>query len=109
MFIAPPPDAEERQVRDEIEQLSEELKRHLRQGNRWTGQLRRMTFVRNVQGSNTIEGINASIDDINAIAAGEKPSEIDDGTAKALTGYQQAMTYLRCSFGEQREARPGSV
>lgn len=94
MFTAPPYDAREREVRSEIEKLNEELRFHLRQGNRWHGALRRTTFARNVQGSNTIEGINASVDDINAIAAGEKPAAIDDETEQALAGYQQAMTFV---------------
>jgi Fic family protein len=94
VFTAPPLDAQEREVRDEIEKLNEELRFHLRQGNRWNGALRRTTFARNVQGSNTIEGINASVDDINAIAAGEKPAAIDDETQQALAGYQQAMTFV---------------
>ncbi|QBE48879.1 Fic family protein [Leucobacter triazinivorans] len=94
MFIAPPLSIQEREVRNAIEELNQELRIHLRQGNRWEGALRRTTFARNVQGSNTIEGINASVDDINAIAAGEKPAAIDHETEKALAGYQQAMTFV---------------
>ena len=94
MFIAPQLDPEELLVRAEIQRLNDELKFHLRQGNRWTGALRRTTFARNVQGSNSIEGINASVDDIDAIAAGEKPPTVDEETEKALAGYQLAMTYV---------------
>lgn len=94
MFIAPELDEQERQVLAEIEKQNADLRLLLRQGNRWTGQLRRMTFARNVQGSNSIEGINASIDDINAIGAGENPADLSPETEQALAGYQEAMTYV---------------
>lgn len=94
MFYAPKLDDREKQVLDEIAKQNVDLRFMLRQTNRWTGQLRRMTFARNVQGSNSIEGINASIDDINAIEAGEKPADVSDETEQALSGYQEAMTYV---------------
>jgi Fic family protein len=53
-----------------------------------------MTFARNVQGSNSIEGINASVDEVAAIAQGEKPATVDEETERALAGYQLAMTYV---------------
>ncbi|MDO9395969.1 MAG: Fic family protein [Herbiconiux sp.] len=53
-----------------------------------------MTFARNVQGSNSIEGIDASVDDVAALAQGERPATIDDDTERALVGYQLAMTYV---------------
>jgi Fic family protein len=94
MFLAPRLDQKELKVLAEIEKLNKSLQFLLRQNNRWNGELRRMTFARNVQGSNTIEGINASIDDINAIAAGEKPLNVSLETEHALAGYQEAMTFV---------------
>lgn len=94
VFTTPKLGPEELRVRESIQKLNDELKFHLRQGNRWTGALRRTTLARNVQGSNTIEGVNASVDDIDAIAAGEKPPSVDDETERALVGYQLAMTYV---------------
>lgn len=84
MFIAPALDEAESKVRSEIQQLNDTLALQVRQGNRWTAALRRMTFARNVQGSNSIEGINASVDDVGAIAQGEKPATVDDDTERAL-------------------------
>ena len=40
--------------------------------NRWTGLLRRAMFARAVQGSNSIEGINANLDEVVA-AIEQKP------------------------------------
>lgn len=94
MFIALSLTSQEQEVRREIQTYNDALAYQVRQGNRWTAPLRRMTFARNVQGSNSIEGINASVDDVAAIAQGEKPVSVDDDTERALAGYQLAMTYV---------------
>lgn len=94
MYIAPSLSSEERDVRAAIRQLSADLRHQVRQGNSWSAPLRRMTFARNVQGSNSIEGINASVDDVAAIAQGETPPTVDEDTERALAGYQLAMTYV---------------
>jgi Fic family protein len=60
---------------------------------RWTGFLRRNTFARAIQGSNSIEGINASLDDALAIIDNEKPETVEEETRAALLGYRNAMTY----------------
>ncbi|MGW8483529.1 Fic family protein [Microbacterium sp. NPDC055903] len=94
MFVLPELDPQEQDVRADIQDFNDRLALQVRQGNRWTAPLRRMTFARNVQGSNSIEGINASVDDVAAIAQGEKPSTVDEETERALAGYQLAMTYV---------------
>ncbi|WP_435748295.1 Fic family protein [Microbacterium sp. PMB16] len=94
MYVAPELTSEEQDVRAEIQKWNDALTFQVRQRNRWTAPLRRMTFARNVQGSNSIEGINASVDDVAAIAAGEKPATVDEETERALAGYQLAMTYV---------------
>lgn len=94
MFIAPALDDDEQAVRLEIQKFNDALALQVRQGNRWTASLRRTTFARNVQGSNSIEGINASVDDVAAIAQGETPASVDEETERALVGYQLAMTYV---------------
>lgn len=60
---------------------------------RWTGGLRRMLEARAIQGSNTIEGFDASLDDVLAVMDGESPLDADTATRLALQGYQEAMTY----------------
>src|SRR5699024_11048191 len=94
MFELPELDTREIEVRASIRKLNEELRHQLRIGNRWTSALRRTNFARNVQGSNSIEGIHASVDDIDAIAAGERPVDVDAETTQALAAYQQAMTFV---------------
>lgn len=101
MFAAPALDEKESAVRAEIEDLAQHLRMHVRSGNRWTGALRRSTLARNVQGSNSIEGILASVDEVGGIAVGETPATVDHKTEKALAGYQLAMTYvLQLAKGE---------
>ena len=61
---------------------------------RWAGSLRRTTFARAIQGSNTIEGYNASLDE--AIAAVDEEPTLDERTETwyAINGYRAALTYI---------------
>lgn len=61
---------------------------------RWVGTLRKSTFARVIQGSNAIEGYNASMDE--AMAAVEEEQPIDERTETwfAINGYRSAMTYI---------------
>lgn len=62
---------------------------------RWTGLLRRSEFARAIQGSNSIEGFNVTVDDAVAAIEGEEPL-IDERTEAwlAVRGYREAMTYI---------------
>jgi Fic family protein len=53
-----------------------------------------MAVARAVQGSNSIEGYRASLDDVVAVVDGEAPLDATDETRQALLGYQEAMTYV---------------
>lgn len=94
IFATPVCDERERAVIAEIGELRRNLKFQVQEPERWTGQLRRMSLGRAIQSSNSIEGINASLDDALAVAAGEEPMDADRETAAALAGYRQAMTYV---------------
>jgi Fic family protein len=61
---------------------------------RWTGFLRRNTFAKAMQGSNSIEGINADLAQAVAIIDDEKPESMEEETEKALIAYRVAMTYI---------------
>jgi len=61
---------------------------------RWVGCLRRMALARAVQASNSIEGYNASLDDVVAAVDGEPTIEASEETSLALSGYRDAMTYV---------------
>ncbi len=63
----------------EIDASRERLRLHLQQQpRRWTGLLRRSTFARAIQRSNSIEGFNATVDD--AVAAIDQEEPIDPKT-----------------------------
>ncbi|MDZ3836494.1 MAG: Fic family protein [Rhodospirillales bacterium] len=62
--------------------------------SRWTGFLRRTAFARAIQGSNSIEGYTASVDQAVAIVDDEKPGTLDEETVRALVGYRNALTYI---------------
>lgn len=94
IFAAPDCDEQELQVISQIDQLRSRLGYQTGQASRWTGQLRRMAFARAIKNSNSIEGINASLDDALAVAEGEQPLDADKETSAALSGYRQAMTYV---------------
>lgn len=84
----------EHEVLGLIGELREELRDSVAEPQRWIGTLRRMSFARAVQGSNSIEGYNASLDDVVAAVEGEPTLEADVDTRLALSGYRDAMTYV---------------
>jgi Fic family protein len=87
--------AEDRHVIDLIRQLRQELRHQVAVNPvRWTGFLRRNTFARNLQGSNSIEGINADLAEAVAIIDEERPETLEEEVEKALTCYRTAMTYI---------------
>jgi Fic family protein len=82
------------QVIEQIEKLRDEMRFYLHEPRRWFGTLRRATIAKAVQGSNSIEGYNASVEDVVAVIEGEEPLEADDETREAIAGYRDAMTYV---------------
>jgi len=62
---------------------------------RWYGLLRRTTLARNIQGSNSIEGLDISRNDAIAAVAGIEPiDDPKDEAIKANRSYGIAMTYV---------------
>jgi len=95
IFEYPKLASEDKQVLEMIRALRRELRHQVNVNPvRWDGFLRRNTFARNLQGSNSIEGINANLAEAVAIVDDEKPETLEEETQKALTGYRQAMTYV---------------
>jgi Fic family protein len=77
----------------------EELRKQLRFAtsdslNRWTGFLARMTLARAIHGSNTMEGINVTLDDAVAAVDRESPLRPQDEDWHALVGYREALDYI---------------
>lgn len=94
LFQSPELVEAELEVLSEINDLREKLRFQLHEPRRWVGSLRRLSFARAIQGSNTIEGFTAELDDAVAVAAGEEPVDTDTETELALKGYRDAMTYV---------------
>ncbi len=87
-------DAREQAVLADISDLRDKLRYALHEPRRWSGSLRRLSFARNIQGSNSIEGYDAGLDDVAAVALGEEPLDSSEETRQALEGYRNAMTYV---------------
>jgi Fic family protein len=62
--------------------------------NRWWGPLARLAAARAMVGTNSIEGINVTLDDAVAVVDGEAPATPQDEDTAALKGYWNAMTYI---------------
>ncbi|MSO77204.1 MAG: Fic family protein [Alphaproteobacteria bacterium] len=81
-----------------IELINEQrstLRHHIDQNpGRWSGFLRRNTFARAMQGSNSIEGINADLAEVVAVVDDERPDFLKEETTRALISYRIAMTYI---------------
>jgi len=95
IFEAPRLPAKYKEVIEKIDELRSNLRYAVQQRpRRWTGLLRRSTFARAIQGSNSIEGYNVTFED--AIAAVEGGDPIDEKTEawSAITGYRNAMSYI---------------
>lgn len=95
LYGTPRLEAMDETVLGEIEEMRRDLKYRLAETHRWDGQLRRQLQARAIQGSNSIEGYHASVEDIESIMAGEDPLEASAGVAREISGYQQALTYVR--------------
>ena len=94
VFNAPECGSLEIRVLALIEEARQQLRFRVAEPKRWSGSLRRMAFARAVQGSNSIEGYNASLDDVLAAVDDEPTLDADDETRLALAGYRDAMTYV---------------
>lgn len=95
LYGTPKLDAVDQGVLAEIEDMRSDLKYRLAETHRWDGQLRRQLQARAIQGSNSIEGYRASVEDIESIMSGEEPLETPAPIAREIAGYQQALTYIK--------------
>jgi Fic family protein len=94
LFAAPTLTIEERWVLDHVEDLRARLSARTREPRIWVGLLRRAALARAIQGSNSIEGYNASIEDALAAVDDEEPLDARDEVWRATTGYRDAMSYV---------------
>jgi len=94
IYQAPSLDDADLAVLAGLDQLRRDLRFYVHEPRRWLGTLRRATFARAVQGSNSIEGYHASVEDVAAVIDDEEPLDADDETRHAIAGYRDAMTYV---------------
>lgn len=110
-MIYEPPDLTEldTEVIGQISQLQSRLGPHVRLRPRWYGTLRRAQFARAVQGSNSIEGYNASVEEAAAVIDNDPAPDLSEDTRLAIAGYRDAMTYaLQFAAGVSPPDRTGS-
>jgi Fic family protein len=77
-----------------IDNLRKELRYHVSEPRRWVGSVRRMLAARAIQGSNSIEGYNVSVEDAVAAIEDDEPSDARTEDWHAVMGYRRAMTYV---------------
>lgn len=81
------------EVLDQINSLADQQSLFLAIPRRWSGTLRRSTVARSVQGSNSIEGFHASVENVAAIIDDEETDTVTE-TRLAIEGYRDALTYV---------------
>lgn len=94
IFTTPDLGAQELEAIKRINALRGELRWALAEPRRWLGGLRRLAFARAVQRSNSIEGYDASLDDVLAALDDQEPMDAEAETSLALQGYRDALTYV---------------
>ena len=94
VFEIPELELEENNALAKIDDLRKELRHYVAEPRRWVGSVRRMLAARAIQGSNSIEGYNVSVEDAVAAIEGDEPVEAGTEDWHAVSGYRRAMTYV---------------
>lgn len=94
LFSTPPLDGHEQAVCARVDQLRRALHGQVSEDRRWTGLLRRVTSARAIRGSNSIEGLDVTLDDAVAAVGGGDPLDAPEDVWAAIRGYRQAMTFV---------------
>ncbi len=94
IYEVPEVDAAEAAALEQIEDLRRQLRYRVAEPRRWVGSVRRVLSARAIQGSNSIEGYDVSIEDALAAIEGDEPAEAQEREWLAVLGYRRAMTYV---------------
>jgi Fic family protein len=94
IYEIPDVEAAELAALERIEDLQRQLRYRVAEPRRWVGSVRRVLSARAIQGSNSIEGYDVSIEDALAAVEGDEPSEAKERDWLAVLGYRRAMTYV---------------
>lgn len=94
IYATPEVDARERVALERIDDLRRQLRYRVAEPRRWVGSVRRVLSARAIQGSNSIEGYDVSLEDALAAVEGDEPAEAQERDWLAVLGYRRAMTYV---------------
>jgi len=94
IYEMPDIDAAETAALARIEDLRKQLRYRVAEPRRWVGSVRRVLSARAIQGSNSIEGYDVSLEDALAAVEGDEPAEAQERDWLAVLGYRRAMTYV---------------
>jgi Fic family protein len=94
IFRTPQLSFEELTALQKIDELRRQLRFRVAEPRRWVGLVRRVLGARAIQGSNSIEGHDVSVEDALAAIGGDEPTEAGAEDWNAVSGYRRAMTYV---------------
>lgn len=94
IYAVPQLRAEEHAALASIDRLRRDMRLYVSEPRRWVGSVRRVLSARAIQGSNSIEGYNVSVEDAIAAIEGEEPIEAASVDRHAVEGYRRALTYV---------------
>lgn len=94
LFQIPAMSFEEAAALEKIDKLRNQLRFRVAEPRRWVGQVRRVLGARAIQGSNSIEGYDVSVEDALAAIGGDEPTDAGVEDWHAVSGYRRAMTYV---------------
>ena len=94
LFQAPALDERELDICARLDALRATLRSQVAHERRWSGMLRRVAAARAIQGSNSIEGLNVTLDDAVAAVAGMDPMDTPPDVWRAIQGYRDALTFI---------------
>ena len=102
--------AEEEAAFGHIDGLRKELRYYVAEPRRWLGPVRKVLAARAIQGSNSIEGYDVSVEDAVAALEGDEPSpESSEESWLAVGSYRRAMTYVLQLAGDAHFAYSASL
>lgn len=95
IYEIPALEAAEEAALERIDDLRRQLRFYIaEEPRRWVGSVRRVLSARAIQGSNSIEGYDVSVEDALAAVDGDEPAEARERDWLAVLGYRRAMTYV---------------
>ena len=94
IFRTPSLDELEKTICARVDELRVALRGQVAVERRWTGLLRQVSSARAIQASNSIEGLDVTLDDAVAAAGGSEPLDAPKDVWAAIRGYREAMTFI---------------